>query len=73
MKIATFNIAKERAKNRKDGVYNFREIAYRVRTGIITHVAEGEDILEVWGGCVSKVGSCDFRQDSRMKALRQIG
>jgi len=35
-----------KAKSKKDGVYRFRGVAYRVLDGNVTHLSDGNKILE---------------------------
>jgi len=64
----------EKAKTRKDGVYSFRGVAYRVRNNTITHYATNTgDILARAYGFNVKCGRCDFRTPhTRREALIAI-
>lgn len=46
----------DRARSKKNGVYRFRGIAYRVENNSVTHVSDGDTILECCGGFNVQVG-----------------
>ena len=66
----------ERAKSRKDGVYEFRGIVFRVHEFRATHFAVRGEILEQYGHFNALVGSYDNRRydarDTVKKLLKSI-
>jgi len=47
--ITNGNLAIEKAKNKKDGVYSLRGFLYRVKDKIVTHIAYRGEIIQRWG------------------------
>ena len=61
----------EKAKVKKDGVYQARWIGYRVRDGRVTHYVVSGDVLENFGGFVVNVGS--FQDNAAaLKAIKAL-
>jgi hypothetical protein len=59
----------EKAKAKKDGVYQARWISYRVRDGRVTHYVVRGEVLENFGGFVTPVGTFDDNA-AALKALK---
>lgn len=75
MKLVDQQAVDERAKTKKDGVYTFRGIVYRVRGGNVTHYAVEGIVLERCFGFNVAVGACDRglgSEVSRKKLLQSI-
>jgi hypothetical protein len=66
----------ERSKSKKDGVYSFRGICYRVRKNRVTHFALRGGVYEYIGNYVFKIGSydnnCDWKGVKAKKALNGL-
>lgn len=62
----------EKARAKKDGVYQARGVAYRVRGGRVTHYALGGDVLERAYGFNCIVGSFSGYGSDAVKALKSI-
>lgn len=58
--IENQNLIIEKAKSKKDGVYSFRGVDYRVRNKIVTHFAASGQILERCFGFNVIVGSYEI-------------
>ena len=43
------NAINEKAKTKKDGCYQFRGVAYRVRDGAVTHFVSGGEVMQQYG------------------------
>jgi len=61
-----------KAKEKDDGVYRFRGVAYRVRENRVTHIACGGQVLEPFGYFDVEVGRYDGYGDAAVKVLRGI-
>lgn len=68
--IENEKIILEKAKSKKDGVYTFRGVSYRVRDGRVTHFATNKDVLERVYGFNVMVGVCT--SDTRSSVLKGI-
>lgn len=66
------NLIIEKAKAKKDGVYEFRGVAYRVRGGKVTHFAADYKILAGFGAFNVVVGSYPFGAGQSKLALKKI-
>ncbi len=62
----------EKAKNKGDGCYRFRGVAYRVREGHVTHLAGDGRILERVCGFNAIVGEYDGYIEYAQKMLKSI-
>jgi len=69
--INNCNLAIDKAKTKKDGVYTFRGFLYRVLKCRITHIASKGKILERYGNFDVEVGSYTFMQEA-IKILKSI-
>ncbi len=65
---------KNRAKNKVDGVYQFRGIAYRVRKGHVTHFATKEQVTLYEIGMLIAAGSYtyEYGENNHMKVLKNL-
>ena len=70
--IQNRKVIKEQAKEKKDGVYRLRGIAYRVREKRVTHVACDGEVLESFGVFDVVIGKYDGYGDGAVKKLREI-
>lgn len=61
-----------KAKEKKDGVYNFRGISYRVRNGNVTHYAANSQVIERCYDFHVIVGPCGIYQSQQVAALKSI-
>lgn len=66
------NLVNERAKSKKDGIYNFRGCSYRVRDNRVTHYAYGGKILMSYGAFNVQVGTCGIYQTEQVEVLKGI-
>ena len=65
------NLIIERAQTKKDGIYSFRGIFFRVRNGKVTHFARGNEILVSYGIFVTQIGSYKTTAEAE-KLLKSI-
>jgi hypothetical protein len=56
--IANLNEISGRCINKKDGVYQFRGLAYRVKGGRFTHFAHNGTVCERAGNFNVEIGKC---------------
>ena len=74
--IENQNAINQRAKSRKNGVYEFRGILFRVKDFSATHFAVRGEILEQYGHFNALVGSYDNTKydarDTAKKLLKSI-
>ena len=70
--IENRNLITVKAKEKGDGVYQFRGVAYRVRDNRVTHVACNGQVLESFGNFDVKVGIYEGYSDAAKKILRSI-
>jgi hypothetical protein len=61
----------EKAKTKKDGVYQARWIGFRVRDGRVTHYVVRNEVLENFGGFVTSVGTFGDNA-AALKALKAL-
>lgn len=59
----------DKAKSKKDGVYQARWIGYRVRNGCVTHYVVRNEVLASYGAFVTLVGTF-ASNDAANKALK---
>lgn len=62
----------EKAEKKRDGVYQARGVAYRVRSGRVTHYAFAGKVLERAYGFNCVVGSFDGFGSEAFKILKSI-
>lgn len=62
----------ERAKSRKDGVYEFRGIVFRVSNGHATHFALKGEVLEQYGHFNALIGSYDASKYDHRDVARKL-
>ncbi len=70
--VENHNIILDKAKTKKDGCYKFRGVAYRTRSGKVTHFASNGQILEYCMGFNVIVGECSDLIDEAHKQLKVI-
>ena len=70
--IENNNLILDKAKAKKDGCYNFRGVAYRVRNCKVTHLADRGQILENCMGFNVIVGECSVFSDDARRQLQAI-
>ena len=70
--IETESLLIEKAKQKKNGVYQLRGVGYRVRDGHITHFSADGKILERAYGFNCIVGSYDGYNSNGIKILKDI-
>lgn len=63
--IENNNLILEKAKTKKDGIFTFRGVAYRVRGGNVTHFACDGRILERAYGFNVVVGGYEYGMDKK--------
>lgn len=68
------NLIKEKAKSKKDGVYQLRGIAYRVKDSRITHLATNGNVCLYEMGFLVQAGSYEYEyaMNNHMKVLREV-
>lgn len=67
------NLIIEKAKAKRDGCYQFRGVAYRVRGGSVTHLASDGDVVIPYGHFNVSCGKLDHYQSSyALKFLKTI-
>jgi hypothetical protein len=62
----------EKAKSKKDGVYTFRGVGYRVCENHVTHFSDNGIILERAYGFNCIVGSFEGYNSNGLKTLKEI-
>jgi len=70
--IENESIILDKAKLKKDGVYTFRGVGYRVKDGFITHFSSDGKILERAYGFNCVVGSYQGYNSIGMEKLKSI-
>ena len=70
--IENQKLIQEKASSKKDGVYDFRGVSYRVRDKQVTHFACGGQILQPCFGFNCIVGSYDGYSDRRKASLKEL-
>lgn len=60
-----------KAKLKKDGVYTFRGVVYRVKDGYVTHYATGGNVSEHYGRFLVDIGNYVYESEA-MKMLKGI-
>lgn len=66
-------LIQEKAKSKKDGVYMFRGVAYKVKNNQVTHYAHLGEIIQSCYGFNVQVGNYSYySSDSSKAALREI-
>lgn len=70
--IENQQLIQEKAKSKRDGVYDFRGVSYRVRDKQVTYFACGGQILQYCFGFNCVVGSYEGYSDSRKASLKGI-
>jgi hypothetical protein len=68
--IENLNIIVEKAKAKKDGIYSFRGVDYRVRAKRMTHFTHKGEVLEMFGNFTVSVGT--YQAYGAKTALKQI-
>jgi len=63
------NLIIDKARDKTDGVYNFRGIMFRVKNGGVTHWAVDGEILQAMGRFNTQVGSYDPRRNDQARAM----
>lgn len=67
-----YQLATEKAKEKADGVYSFRGVAYRIRDHRITHYAHSGRVLERFGHFDTQVGTYEGHLDAAKRALKSL-
>ncbi len=62
----------EKSKTKKDGVYGYKGIAYKIVDGKLRYIANRSEIIQCYGHFNVVIGSYDGRGDAAKKALRSI-
>jgi hypothetical protein len=70
--IENQNYIVEKAKLKKNGCYQIRGIAYRVRDGKVTHFAVGGQVLQPYGAFNVVVGTYSGNSDEAKKVLLKL-
>lgn len=68
--IENINLIHDKAKAKKDGVYTFRGLVYRVKSGRFTHYVYGQDVIERFGNFDVTIGS--INRNNARKTLASI-
>ncbi len=73
MKLELLNAIILKSKSKKDGFYVHRGSAYRVDKGKLTHVTDGNSILEPHGIFVIEVGKVkNWQSDYAKQELKKL-
>ena len=70
--IENMELIRAKAKEKGNGVFRFRGVAYRVRDKRVTHIACDGKVLEPFGHFDVEVGRYDGNGDAAVKMLRSI-
>ena len=70
--IENINLLHDKAKTKRDGVYLFRGLAYRVKDKRFTHYAYNGEILERAGSFNVELGQYSGSSDDAKKALKRL-
>lgn len=71
--VTNLNLIHDKAKGKRDGVYSFRGVVYRVSDGRFTHFAHNGEILQRAGGFNVLLGKHGgYGCDDAKKALRAL-
>lgn len=66
--IENLNAIHDKAKGKKDGVYSFRGLEYRVENGRFTHFAHGGRVFERAGNFNVEIGAYSgYSDDAKTK------
>jgi hypothetical protein len=68
--IENLDIISAKAKTKRDGIYSFRGVEYRVRSHRMTHFAHRGEIHEVFGNFTVVVGR--YESYGAKDALKQL-
>jgi hypothetical protein len=73
LSITLQNEVIERAKSKNDGCYQLRGCAYRVRSGRVTHLAYGGEVLQPYGHFNVLVGKLEhYGSEFALKFLKTV-
>ena len=64
------NMINEKAKTRKDGCYQFRGVAYRIRGGKVTHFCSGGEVYQQAYGFNALIGTCPISTEEAKRFLK---
>ena len=71
--IENQNLITQKAKDKKDGCYQFRGVAYRVRKGRVTHLAHAGNVVQPFGHFNVQLGKLDHcSSDYALKFLKTV-
>lgn len=70
--VENLGLIAQKAKDKRDGIYSFRGLEYRVKAGRFTHYAHGGKAYECCGHFVVQVGQYDGYSDSARKLLKTL-
>lgn len=70
--IENLNLLADKAKNKKDGVYLFRGLVYRVKANHVTHFAYRGEILQRAGNFNVSVGAYDGYEHTAKSLLKKL-
>ena len=70
--IDNLNLIVDKAKTKKDGVYSFRGMGYRVEDGALTHFSYGGKILLRGGNLNFVIGRYSGYSDNAKKTLKGL-
>jgi len=69
--IENHRLIVDKAKTKRDGVFSFRGVSYRVRNGNVTHFAYGGTIYNFCHGFNVKVGQYKYMSSTSSKHALQ--
>jgi hypothetical protein len=72
LNIINQNAIIDKAATKKDGIYSFRGVVYRVVGGKVTHYASGGKVVQGFGHFNVDVGSYDGYESAARKLLKNI-
>jgi len=61
-----------KAKDKNDGVYQFRGVSYRVLNNRVTHIAHDSKVLELFGYFNVEIGRYEGYSESAIKSLKSL-
>ena len=70
MKRDLLNDIIKKAETRKNGVYQHKNVTYRVRDGHITHLVDGVEIFALHSGFLVKTGMANYGHRKILNSIK---
>ena len=70
MKVEDVKTIIDKAKLKKDGVYSYQGIIYRVHNKTTKHLAQHGKIYERYGAFIIEIGNYKYVADARKKLMK---